>query len=249
MPFPSRPSLVLGCAFIGAVVLAVWAWRDAGSGQLDFTDAVRGPVDVRPVEEKPDKPAPLSGPGTWVERKKENPAMEAPVPPAPLPTSHSVASAGPATAPELTDAEIWAHYEPSREELAYRAYKVEQQANKELKNLLQVLDLDEAQQDRVFAALVRGSSFYHPSLIPQGAGGAPVGSSPTPGSPAVGDGAPTRPGTSPQSGDAPASPTADPVLAVLTPEQSSVYERYKSERDAFWAGVVEDVEQELNAAP
>jgi len=43
--------------------------------------------------------------------------------------------------------------------------------------------------------------------------------------------------------------TADPVLAELTPEQADVYERYTSERDAFWAGVVEDIEKELNAAP
>jgi hypothetical protein len=224
-------------------------WRDAGSGQPDFPDAVSGSVEFHPVERKPEKPVPLSGPGTWEGREKVNLASEAPVAPAPLPKQDALASAGQVAAPDLTDAEIWAHYDPTREELAYRAFKVEQQANKELKNLLQVLDLDEAQQDRVFAALVRGSSFYHPSLIPQGAGGSPVGPSPSVGGPAVGEMIPTTPGSSPGSGDTTTSPVTDPVLAELTPQQTSVYERYTSERDAFWAGVVEDVEQELNAAP
>jgi hypothetical protein len=152
--------------------------------------------------------------------------------------------------PALTEEAVWSHYQPTPEELAYRAHKVEQEANAELRNLLRVLDLDESQQDRLFAALARSSTYYHPALQPQVTGGTPIGAD---GPSAAAPEAPPVAGAPGESAGATPSPapaaSTDPVLAVLTPEQADVYERYTSERDAFWAGVVEDIEKEINASP
>jgi|GEM_PF-2462864 len=144
----------------------------------------------------------------------------------------------------------------TREELEYRAFKVEQQADKELRNLMQVLDLDEDRQDRVFAALARRSEYFHPDLQPQSAAGGMIG-------PVSSRSGPSAPGAAPAGtegrGDAgtpsesqpSTGPTTatDPVFAELTPQEADVYARYTSEREAFWAGVVEDIEREINTAP
>jgi hypothetical protein len=150
----------------------------------------------------------------------------------------------------VTDEEVWAQYQPTREELEYRAFRAEREAEHELRNLLPVLGLDEEQQDRVFAALVRRSAFYHPSLQTVGGEGAPIAAEPSSPAAAPASSVPAvdggTPAPAPDSAN-PAAPTpTDPVLAELTPELADVYERYTSERHAFWVGIVEDIEQELN---
>lgn len=189
--------------------------------------------------------------GGWQEVWGE-PASETPVAPAPLPKTKRPVDRESATV-SLTEAAVWSHYQPTREELAYRAFKVEQAAENELRNLLQVLDLEEQQQDRVFAALARGSSYYHPSLQPQGLTGTPAdvaGATPATVATEAGAGTPAAPvpGGPIEASPVDSAPT-DLVRVELTPEQTDVYERYTSERDAFWVGVVEDVENELHAAP
>ena len=132
-------------------------------------------------------------------------------------------------------------FEPTREELELRALIVERQANKQLKTLLGVLDLSEAQQDSIFSTLARHSDYYHPALQFQNTTGEPIAAVP------VAKLTPATPGT-PETPSTPAAtdPTVDPILAELDPDQVEVYERYRSERDAFWAGVVDDVEKQLN---
>ena len=157
---------------------------------------------------------------------------------------------GPSAGAPLTEAEVWAHYEPTREELAYRAQAIEREAERELRRLVRVLDLDEERQDRVFAALVRSSEWYHPSLQVAGSNGRPMARTrdaigrqepevaPAPAEAGAGTGA--------LGGTSTVSPL---VLAELTPEEAGVYERYTSEKAAFWAGVVEDAERQLQAVP
>jgi hypothetical protein len=134
---------------------------------------------------------------------------------------------------------------PTREELEFRAFKVEQLANKELQNLLRVLELDEAEQDRVFAALARKSSYFHPSLHLQNLAGGELKAPDIP----ITERAPTTPpnesllaardsGTTPPDG-------SDPVIDALPRELVPRYRDYKSEREAFWAGVVEKIESQL----
>lgn len=180
--------------------------------------------------------------------------------PAPLPGRRGGDPGRLAEASPMSEAEVWSHYEPTREELAYRAQVIEQQAERELQRLLQVLDLTEERQDRVFAALVRSSEWYHPSLQAAGSGGRlippargtntgteagaeRVAATPLPGQ-VAGAGQGAAPATA--DGSAAVSPL---VLAELTPEEAGVYERYTSERTAFWAGVVEDAERQLQSMP
>lgn len=175
--------------------------------------------------------------------------------PAPLPSGSGTVQPGEGGEETLSEEAVWAHYEPTHEELVYRAMKVEQEAARELRNLLQVLDLDEESQDRVFAALVRSSEYYHPSLQATGVGGAPLAEARGPAGGETSPGPVSSPrveGTAPAAEPAVPSGTGTPrdeVVAVLTPEQADVYERYTSERAAFWVGVVEDAEQELSTVP
>jgi hypothetical protein len=158
----------------------------------------------------------------------------------------------------MTEEVVWSHYEPSREELAYRASVIERQAEAELKNLLSVVDLEDERQDRIFAALVRSSEWYHPALQPQGAGGAPISrdresaaagdSRPASRSSAAGAGDGVAEGRSPLPNESTGG-ASDLVLGELTPQEADVYQRYTSERVAFWVGVVEDVERQLTTAP
>jgi hypothetical protein len=137
---------------------------------------------------------------------------------------------------------------PTREELEFRAFKVEQQANKELRNLLAVLDLSDEEQDRVFAALAHRSNYFHPSLQLQNVSGGEI---PAPTAP----GTPQNPSTPPEGGllasnDKSANPleTVDPVIDALPPDLVPKYREYKSDREQFWAGVVEKIESQLEQA-
>ena len=180
-----------------------------------------------------------SSPGAFDEVNLRQDAGEPPERPAPLVVLRGP-EASTAAKPAVTDAEVWASYEPTREELEYRARVVEARADKELRNLLRVVPLDEARQDRVFAALVQSSDWYHPALQASGSSGTPLAIS----------GA-TR-AAAPASGDSgtPAPPPGVPpaVVAELSADEADVYSRYTSERAAFWVGVIEDVEQQLRVS-
>lgn len=139
----------------------------------------------------------------------------------------------------------------SRDELEWRALKVEQEASKKLKNLLQVLDLPEDTQDRIFVALAKNSDYYHPLLSFQGPhGGELAPAKPKPATPLP---EPETPGVeTPQPQPEQPTPEApaenhDPVLDELTPEERLAYERAEAEREEFWSGVVEEVEAQLDA--
>ena len=246
-----RPILAIGLALAGVAGVVVWTIQ-GGPASEDGASNLRGSAGEART------PAKLSGwrsgsaianhealaDGSSVAASDERPSTP---PPLPKIQRH------PAAAP-LTDTEVWAHYQPSTEELAYRAYKVEEQANKELKNLIQVLDLSDDQQDRVFAALARTSSYYHPSLQMVGAGTGETGGTGgtatggTTGTEGTGTGGTPTEGTT-GAGSGADSAASAAVVAELTPEQADVYERYTSERDAFWVGVVEDIETGLNETP
>jgi hypothetical protein len=251
MLFLRRSHLALAMTLSGAFALGVWMFRKADdrgntlpSRPVETAASPRQttPLSLEKLAPPPPLPVPQVNPMRVVTADEAEPAD--------VPATPAGAVGQTPVVPALTDEEVWAHYEPSREELEYRAFHVEQQANRELKNLLQVLDLDEAQQDRVFAALVQNSALYHPALRAEGGSGAPAAGDPS-GRPAVGDlGAVDAPGAAPGAIETPDAVTpTDPVLAELTPEQTDVYERYASEREAFWVGVVEDVEQELQSTP
>jgi hypothetical protein len=140
-------------------------------------------------------------------------------------------------------------FEPTREELELRAMIVERQANKQLRSLLGVLDLTDDQQDRIFGVLARRSAYYHPALEFQSGAGVPLAA---PRERAVvereaeGEESAGEPGgLDSDAGGNDRGGAVDPIVAELEPEQVEVYERQLSERESFWAGVVNDIEHKL----
>ena len=92
-----------------------------------------------------------------------------------------------------------------RDRLQQRAATVEREATRRVTQLDQVVGLDEAQQDKVFALMARSSPDYDPSMQLDGLGADTAGLS---------EGA---------SRD-------EAILAVLTPEQASLYEADRQRR-------------------
>ncbi|MES2708168.1 MAG: hypothetical protein V4726_16360 [Verrucomicrobiota bacterium] len=104
----------------------------------------------------------------------------------------------------------------SEEELQWRAARVEQEANHDLRRLVTLLDLDEEQQDRIFQTLARRSAEWHPLLQPAiiGPGGVvDTGKPPTDSS--AGAAQPGEASPLPDSSPPPPSPASPepPVLA------------------------------------
>jgi len=249
MIFHRSAPLSLGLAV--AAGLAAWAAWSSRSGTPSADGAVTA---SRSTIALPAGTAAASagwaGPARH-EREGHTPTSDGVRPPAPL-----ARMAGAGRADELPVMEsVWSHYQPTREELEYRAHRAEQQAAHELRSLLGVLELDDDQQDRVFAALVRRADYFHPALQVQRADGSLIEPRPD-AAPASGGSAAVTPSETPgldgagalmaDAGGGPAA-GADPVMAELTPALADVYERYTSEREAFWVGIVEDIEAELNA--
>jgi hypothetical protein len=247
--------LRVGVLGVSALAGTVW-WMNAGSAEVkDSGEAVaRTPVPALGGGGRGFLT--VGGEGASAEAEVGPVAEDQARRPAPLAGWQGADEGAQAGASSMSAAEVWSHYEPTREELSYRAQVIEQQAERELRRLVQVLDLTEERQDRVFAALVRSSEWYHPSLQAAGSSGRPI----SPGRDAIagseaGEGrSPGDPLRAEAAGGATAAPegaaSVSPlVLAELTPEEAGVYERYTSERAAFWAGVVEDAERQLQAVP
>ncbi|MFN0130522.1 MAG: hypothetical protein ACKV19_28000 [Verrucomicrobiales bacterium] len=230
-----------------AAGLGLWHWQSAKRSASAAHEPL-GEVRAGMVDQGPVKPAPLEGSSERTGADAREPGVPGGEANRPAPLSSRTGGSVPAA--PVTDEEVWAGYQPTREELEYRAFRAEREAEHELRNLLPVLGLDEEQQDRVFAALVHRSPFYHPSLQLLGSEGAPITAGPSRPTPAPTNPVPDVDGVTPAPAPdsaGPAEPTpTDPVLAELTPELADVYERYTSERHAFWVGIVEDIEQELN---
>ena len=90
------------------------------------------------------------------------------------------------------------------ERLTERAQRVQQQADLKVQRLDSIVGLDEAQRDRVFGIMARGSREYDPAMVLEGARGA-----------------------------IPATPSGDPqeaMLGVLRAEQRAAYEAERQRR-------------------
>jgi hypothetical protein len=97
-----------------------------------------------------------------------------------------------------------------------RAAKVEQEANHELRRLVEMLDLDAVQQDQLFGMLARRSSAWMPGMqtsqdLPAGEVGATNGG-----------------GLS----------EADEIMAYLNPDQQQTLLQEEMDRQAWWAEVL-----------
>lgn len=90
------------------------------------------------------------------------------------------------------------------ERMAARAQRVQQEADMKVQRLDAIVGLDDAQRDRVFGIMARGSKDYDPAMVLEGAGGE-IGATP--------------------GGDRQAA-----MLAVLRPEQRTAYEAEQRRR-------------------
>lgn len=113
-------------------------------------------------------------------------------------------------------------------ELQRRAARVEQEANHDLAQLVGLLGIDEAQQDRIFQTLVRHSPQWLPAMQPAGISGALGAPSPSPaGVDAVGAAAPAAGGT-----------LLDAIAADLTPDQQVELANEELDRQEWWESII-----------
>lgn len=139
--------------------------------------------------------------------------------------------------------------EPTDDELALAAERIEKRANRELERLSRLLDLSQEQQDRIFPLLARSSTAFHPTFAIQ-----------------VGDAEFSEPSDLPaksasgnDAAKAPAKSTArersEPLLAkeadeemhdILTPDQQEALVDAIIDEDLWWTDIVNDLEDELD---
>ena len=142
----------------------------------------------------------------------------------------------------------------STEELSVRAAQVEQEANHELRRLVTLLDLDEAQQDRIFQTLAEHSPAWTPGMQIASAPGSAAATgkrstaaAPLPGSYAgpFKDSAPLEtPAVTvplkPDESSAGTDPT-DEIMALLDPDQQNTLLEAEMDRSAWWAEILEQI--------
>jgi hypothetical protein len=104
----------------------------------------------------------------------------------------------------------------TQQELLRRAALVEQEANHDLKNLVGLLDLTEAQQDQIFDTLVRRAPDWHPAMQ---SGGSSVAS-----------------GTVD-----PERPLLDDIGEILTPDQQEELVENDLDRAEWWGEIIEQI--------
>ncbi|MFT5412607.1 MAG: Spy/CpxP family protein refolding chaperone [Verrucomicrobiales bacterium] len=144
--------------------------------------------------------------------------------------------------------------QPSQEELAELAGRIEKRASRELDRLTRLLDLTEQQQDQIFPLLARSSTAYHPALAIQ------VGEAETSNIsnlPSEGDDedADSSNASKPSTGGNSGAEDSTPLLAkeadeeihhVLTEEQKQALEDAVVDEDLWWSDIVDDLEDELD---
>ncbi len=132
----------------------------------------------------------------------------------------------------------------SSEELNARAARVEQEANHELRRLVTLLNLDEAQQERVFQTLAEHSPSWTPGMTfapadsstatPAGKRSEIAAALPLP----VKD---TTAVETPAATVTPGSDPTDEIMALLDPDQQNTLIEAELDRAAWWAEVLEQI--------
>jgi hypothetical protein len=141
---------------------------------------------------------------------------------------------------------------PSTAELTARAARVEQEANHDLRRLVNLLDLSEEQQDQVFQTLARYSPSWSPEMAVLPADGvgpaasgkkslsAPPGFYTAPEIKAPAD--PKAPETADGTAAAVESdPMMDEIMALLSPEQQDTLIQEELDRAAWWAEILDQI--------
>ena len=135
------------------------------------------------------------------------------------------------------------------EELTARAARVEQEANHDLRRLVELLDLGEVQQDRVFQTLAQHSPSWTPGLQFAPAAGAATSTGKRSGSLAAAPGLSVAPVKAPPSVALAAPETqatagndpTDEIMALLDPDQQNTLLEEEINRAAWWAEILEQI--------
>jgi hypothetical protein len=148
--------------------------------------------------------------------------------------------------PSPTDAPALSH-----DDLVARAARIEQETNHDLRRLVSLLNLSDAQQDQVFNALASRSPHWVPGMATAGTVSSPTtGSSPSSSDPTTSTAppAPTRspsasttdsPVTDSATSPAPAESDAlSSILPFLTPEQQEALLADEMDKSAWWEEII-----------
>lgn len=138
----------------------------------------------------------------------------------------------------IPDPKKWPAVVPvlSEQELQRRAARIEQEANHDLKHLVGLLGLDDAQQDRIFDTLVRHSPDWHPAMQPVGvmAPGPGSGSISNPANPREPDNSGLAESTAPGG----SGTLLDAIAKDLTPEQLDALANEELDRQEWWESII-----------
>jgi len=139
----------------------------------------------------------------------------------------------------------------SHDELVARAARIEQETNHDLRRLVSLLNLTDAQQDQVFNALASRSPHWVPGMATAGAVSSPTAGSSSPSSDPAQSPAPSANTSSPSASTAD-SPTTDSapspapaesdalssILPFLTPEQQEALLADEMDKSAWWEEII-----------
>ena len=143
--------------------------------------------------------------------------------------------------PSPTDAPALSH-----DDLVARAARIEQETNHDLRRLVSLLNLSDAQQDQIFNALASRSPHWVPGMATAGTVSSPnAGSSPS-SDPATSTAPPTASGTTPSTSTADSASSPAPaesdalssILPFLTPEQQEALLADEMDKSAWWEEII-----------
>ncbi len=144
--------------------------------------------------------------------------------------------------PSPTDAPALSH-----DDLVARAARIEQETNHDLRRLVSLLNLTDAQQDQVFNALASRSPHWVPGMATAGAVSSPTaGSSSSSSDPATSTAPSTASGTTPSTSTADSATSPAPaesdalssILPFLTPEQQEALLADEMDKSAWWEEII-----------
>ena len=207
-----------------AAALACWLWTGETAPVVLPGKHPNHPTKIAPISKTTTAPASLKAVSAATPQKAKAP------------------SAPPAASQPLTT-----------EELTARAAKVEQEANHDLRRLVKLLDLNEAQQDQVFQTLAQHSPSWTPGMqaaasaatagkrsksldvVPGLYSAVPIPETKVPAT----SPAPTT--TVADNATAKRSDPLDEVMALLNPDQQNTLLQEEMDRTAWWAEVLEQI--------
>jgi len=175
-------------------------------------------------------------------KEKRSVATSTPNPVLPVTAmTQSGASKAAAAPPTTIDAD------PTEQELALAADRINRQATQKLDHLAQILDLSEEQQDQIFPLLARSSQAYHPSLAIEVTASTSGSAKDRRDSEQAAKGSDGEDANNSGSNEPlPANEADEQIHDVLTTEQKERLEDEIIDADLWWTEIIADLEDELD---